>query len=240
MPTKTYPDLLTLSSVDDADLLALWHTVGPLKTVTALIFKNYVGASYAALTGATMTGVFKFAAGTESAPNSFSGDTGTGFYRSGAGAFDIAISGTRRLGLTASGADVYGALAVSGNLTVGGSLTVSGSGSITGAVLSTALTKFSDYTLIVTDLGKTFILATGITTLTIPAYASVALPAGCEIYLYCLKASGSVAIAITSDTLNWYSGSAVTSGARTLAAGGWARLYKYTTTSWIITGDGIT
>ncbi len=237
MPTKTYPDLLTLSSVDDADLLALWHTVGPLKTVTALIFKNYVGASYAALTGATMTGVFKFAAGTESAPNSFSGDTGTGFYRSGAGAFDIAISGTRRLGLTASGADVYGALAVSGNLTVGGSLTVSGSGSITGAVLSTALTKFSDYTLIVTDLGKSFILS-GVGTLTIPAYASVALPAGCEIYLYCL--TGPTAIAITSDNLVWYTGSAVTTGARTLASGGWARLYKYTTTTWIITGQGIT
>lgn len=240
MATKTYAQLVAQTTVLDTDLLASYRGSGPLKSVTALIYKNYVGASYLALAGGTMTGALIHAVASEAAPNSFAGDTGTGFYRSGAGAFDISISGTRRFGLTSTGANVYGALAVSGDLSVGGSLTVSGSGSITGAVLSTALTKSTDYTLIVTDLGKTLILATGITTLTIPAYASVALPAGCEIYLYCLLASGSVSIAITSDTLNWYSGSAVTSGTRILAAGGWARLYKYTTTSWIITGDGIT
>ncbi len=42
MATKTYPELLVQSDVEDSDLLASWRGVGPLKQLVASLVKDYI------------------------------------------------------------------------------------------------------------------------------------------------------------------------------------------------------
>jgi len=96
------------------------------------------------------------------------------------------------------------------------------------------------YTLVMGDTGKTIEQTTaGSGTLTIPANASVAFPDGTTIWVENVSGSN-LSIAITSDTLSWLSGSGLSTGTRTLANGGWAKLRKYSSTTWRIIGSGIT
>lgn len=101
--------------------------------------------------------------------------------------------------------------------------------------------KSADYTLVLADRGKHIYHPSADTTArvwTIPANASVAFPVGSVVSFDNDSGAGDITIAITSDTLRW-AGSAST-GSRTLAANGSATALKITTTSWKISGAGLT
>jgi hypothetical protein len=104
-----------------------------------------------------------------------------------------------------------------------------------GVPQSSAATTGS-YTIVAGDAGE-HIYSTATRTITIPADASVAFPVGTAITF--IAASGAtVTIAITSDTL--LLAGAGTTGSRTLAPFGMATAIKITSTSWIISGNGLT
>jgi hypothetical protein len=97
-----------------------------------------------------------------------------------------------------------------------------------------------NYTVAMSDNGKHLYHASGAgagDTYTIPANASVALPIGFAVTFVNLD-SNSISIAITSDTLYWTSGGLT--GTRTLAQYGLATALKVDSTTWIITGAGLT
>lgn len=97
--------------------------------------------------------------------------------------------------------------------------------------------KSADYTCVAADSGK-HILQTGASkTITIPANASVAYAIGTALTFVCTNASG-CSIAITSDTMTL--ANSTTTGTRTLAQNGVATAIKTGTTSWIISGTGLT
>jgi hypothetical protein len=92
------------------------------------------------------------------------------------------------------------------------------------------------YTIVAADAGE-HIYSTATRTITIPANGSVAFPIGTAITF--IAATGTtVTIAITTDTL-LLAGTGAT-GNRTLAPFGMATAIKITSTSWIISGNGLT
>jgi hypothetical protein len=94
------------------------------------------------------------------------------------------------------------------------------------------------YTLVLADSGKHIYRGSGsAATWTIPANSSVAYAIGTAITFINLSAT-SVSIAITTDTM--YLSSAGTTGTRTLAQYGSATAIKITSTSWVISGSGLT
>jgi hypothetical protein len=97
-----------------------------------------------------------------------------------------------------------------------------------------------NYTLVATDAGKHIFHASGAgagDTYTIPANGSVAFPVETAITFVNLD-SNAVSIAITTDTM--YLAGTGTTGTRTLAQYGVATALKVTSTSWIISGTGLT
>jgi len=99
--------------------------------------------------------------------------------------------------------------------------------------------KTASYTLVAADAGKHiyFSGSTASQTLTIPANSSVAFEIGTTITFINL-ATVSVSIAITTNTM--YLAGPGTTGTRTLAAYGMATAVKLTSTTWIISGNGLT
>ena len=96
------------------------------------------------------------------------------------------------------------------------------------------------YTLVAADAGKHIFHPStdaNARTFTIPANASVAYPIGTAISFINMT-SQVVSIAITTDTM--YLSSAGTTGTRSLAQYGTATAVKITSTSWIISGSGLT
>jgi hypothetical protein len=96
------------------------------------------------------------------------------------------------------------------------------------------------YTLVLADAGKHIFHPVGdnnARTFTIPANSSVAYPIGTAI-TFINMAVANVTIAITTDTLTL--SSAGTTGSRTLAQNGSATCIKITSTSWLISGSGLT
>ena len=96
------------------------------------------------------------------------------------------------------------------------------------------------YTLVLADAGKHIFHPVGdnnARTFTIPANSSVAYPIGTAI-TFINMAVANVTIAITTDTL--VLSSAGTTGSRTLATNGSATCIKITSTSWLISGSGLT
>ena len=96
------------------------------------------------------------------------------------------------------------------------------------------------YTLVLADNGKHIFHPVGdnnARTFTIPANSSVAYPIGTTL-TFINMAAAAVTIAITTDTLTL--SSAGTAGSRTLAQYGSATCIKITSTSWIISGSGLT
>jgi hypothetical protein len=96
------------------------------------------------------------------------------------------------------------------------------------------------YTLVLTDSGKVIFHPVGdnnARTFTIPANSSVAYPIGTAL-TFINMAVAAVTIAITTDTLTL--SSAGTTGSRTLAQYGSATCIKITSTSWLISGSGLT
>lgn len=99
-------------------------------------------------------------------------------------------------------------------------------------------TQNGTYGFVLADAGKQVYHSSASThTYTIPANASIAFPLGTVIQVVNDNGGGNVTIAITTDTLRWFP--VGTTGSRTLAANGQAVLTKITTTSWSITGVGV-
>jgi hypothetical protein len=98
------------------------------------------------------------------------------------------------------------------------------------------------YTTVLSDDGKMIVHPSADTTartFTIDSNANVAYPIGAVLTFINEQAAGVLTIAITSDTLYW-AGNANTTGSRTLTAVGVATAVKVETTTWIITGTGLT
>ena len=96
------------------------------------------------------------------------------------------------------------------------------------------------YTAVLADAGKVIFHPStdaNARTFTIPANGSVAYPVGTAI-TFVNMTSQVVSIAITTDTM--YLSSAGTTGTRSLAQYGSATALKITTTTWIISGSGLT
>jgi len=97
--------------------------------------------------------------------------------------------------------------------------------------------KTGNYTAALADAGQQILFnATGLTG-TIPANGSVAYPIGTTLTFINIFA-GNLSIAITTDTMTL--ANSTTTGTRTLAQNGVATAVKYTATSWIISGVGLT
>jgi len=96
------------------------------------------------------------------------------------------------------------------------------------------------YTTVLADSGKIILHPSSdanARTFTIPANASVAYPVGTAL-TFINMTSQVVTIAITTDTM--YLSSAGTTGSRSLAQYGSATAIKLTTTTWLISGSGLT
>lgn len=96
------------------------------------------------------------------------------------------------------------------------------------------------YTLVLADSGKHIfhpVADNNARTFTIPANSSVAYPIGTAL-TFINMAVAVVSIAITTDTLTL--SSAGTTGTRSLAQYGSATCIKITSTSWLISGSGLT
>jgi hypothetical protein len=92
------------------------------------------------------------------------------------------------------------------------------------------------YGIVAADAGK-HIYSSATRTITIPANATIAMPIGSTV-VFIAGSGATVTIAITSDTM--YLAGLGTTGSRTLAAFGMATAVKITSTSWIISGNGLT
>ena len=98
----------------------------------------------------------------------------------------------------------------------------------------------ADYTLVLDDAGKHIFHPStdaNARTFTIPDNGSVAYPIGTAI-TFINMTSAAVTIAITTDTM--YLSSAGTTGSRSLAQYGSATAIKMTSTTWLISGSGLT
>jgi len=99
--------------------------------------------------------------------------------------------------------------------------------------------RSANYTAVLADSGKQIFHPAADNnprTFTIPANSSVGYPIGTELMF--VNMINTVTIAITTDTLT-QAGTGAT-GSRTLAANGWARAVKITSTQWLIDGTGLT
>ena len=137
---------------------------------------------------------------------------------------------SRNLSILAEGANSSGTLA---NFTVDGT---NGAGYINVPFNS----QSTAYTLVLSDAGKVIYHPStdaNARTFTIPANGSVAYPVGTAISFINMT-SQAVTIAITTDTM--YLSSAGTTGSRTLAQYGSATAIKMTSTTWLISGSGLT
>ena len=94
----------------------------------------------------------------------------------------------------------------------------------------------ANYQLVISDAGK-HIYVTATSTVTIPASGTVNYPIGTTI-AFVAGASATVTIAITTDTM--YLAGTGTTGSRTLAAYGMATAVKVASTTWFISGTGLT
>lgn len=144
---------------------------------------------------------------------------------------------------SASGKVIFseGTLAVASGKTLTVSNTVTLTGTDSTSYNLDALTSVpqnsqsAGYTLVLGDAGKHIYMASA-GTFTIPANASVAFPVGATITFY--NASASSTIPITSDTL--VLAGAGTTGTRTLAQYALATIVKVASTTWVISGTGVT
>jgi hypothetical protein len=121
------------------------------------------------------------------------------------------------------------------NTVAGGTTSTATVGAGYMGIPASAAAATGSYTVVAADAGE-HIYSTATRTITIPANSALALPVGTTISF--IAATGAtVTIAITTDTL-LLAGSGTT-GSRTLAPFGIATAVKITSTSWIISGNGL-
>lgn len=99
------------------------------------------------------------------------------------------------------------------------------------------VSKTANYQLVLADRGKSVLMNGTALTLTVPANSAVAFPVGTIVIIINVNTSP-LSIAITSDTMTL--ANSTTTGTRTLARNGLATLVKVTSTSWLISGAGLT
>jgi hypothetical protein len=99
------------------------------------------------------------------------------------------------------------------------------------------VSKTDNYTLVLADRGKSILMNGTSKTLTIPANGTVAFPVGTVVIIVNVNSSA-LSIAITTDTLTL--ANSTTTGTRTLAQNGLATCVKIGSTSWLISGAGLT
>ena len=98
------------------------------------------------------------------------------------------------------------------------------------------VSKTDNYTLVLADRGKSILMNGTSKTLTIPANSAVAFPVGTVVIIVNVNSSA-LSIAITTDTLTL--ANSTTTGTRTLAQNGLATCVKIGSTSWLISGAGL-
>jgi hypothetical protein len=134
-------------------------------------------------------------------------------------------------------------LDTTGGVTIGSSLlTLSSTGAVTSPNLTDAVgykglpqnSQTASYTLALTDMGKHISTTTG--GVIIPANGSIAFPIGSAVSIF-NNSGSSQTISITTDTLR-LAGTATT-GSRTLAQYGVATCLKVASTTWVISGAGV-
>lgn len=98
--------------------------------------------------------------------------------------------------------------------------------------------KTASYTAVLGDSGKTILLSSGSSvTFTIDSNANVPYDTG-TVLTFINMSSSSLSIAITTDTM--YLAGTGSTGTRTLAQYGVATAIKMTSTTWLISGTGLT
>lgn len=95
----------------------------------------------------------------------------------------------------------------------------------------------ANYQMVLADRGKSVVMNGTSLTLTIPANGTVAFPVGTVVIIVNLNVTA-LSIAITTDTMTL--ANSTTTGTRTLARNGMATLVKIASTSWLISGAGLT
>jgi len=123
---------------------------------------------------------------------------------------------------------------VTGNPTAGTTTTGTSGFGYMGLPQNSATT--GAYGIVAADAG-THIYSSATRTVTIPANGTIAMPIGSTL-VFVAGSGATVTIAITTDTM--YLAGLGTTGSRTLAAFGMATAVKITSTSWIISGNGLT
>jgi len=98
------------------------------------------------------------------------------------------------------------------------------------------VSKTTNYGLVLADRGKSILMNGTSLTLTIPATAAIQFPVGTVIIIVNLN-STALSIAISVDTLTL--ANSTTTGTRTLAQNGLATCVKIGSTSWLISGAGL-
>ncbi len=196
-------------------------------------------------------------------PRLSGGAAGEIAYQTASGATSFTGAGTTGQVLLSGGTGSptwtsYIAVGASGNITT--TAPSSGTGLVVNAVSGANAIQFQDeggttqdagyrgipqnsqsgttYTAVLADRGK-HIYATNASakTITIPANGSVAYPIGTTLTFVNIGA-GTMTIAITTDTL--YQGGTGTTGSRSLQQYGIATAVKLTSTTWVISGTGLT
>lgn len=144
-----------------------------------------------------------------------------------------AITGTSFIG-SGSGLTAIPAANITGTVADGTTTTAARGVGYMGLPQSSAATTGA-YAVLASDAGE-HIYTTGTRTVTIPANSNVAFPIGSTLVF--INGNATLTIAITSDTMNL---SVIgTTGSRTLAPYGMATAIKVASTTWMISGNGLT
>ena len=116
-------------------------------------------------------------------------------------------------------------------------VTIAAGGSVTASTIGfrglPQVAKTASYTLELTDAGKHISTTAGVV---IPANSSLSFPTGTAIAIY-NSSGGNITLSITSDTLRL--AGTTTTGNRTLANHGLATITKVASTTWVISGAGL-
>lgn len=144
-------------------------------------------------------------------------------------------AGTLTLSGATSGAAVLQTAAAAGSYTY--TLTNPGVNVNVGYLEVPQNSQGTGYTTVLSDSGKHLYFSAGSATITIAANGTVAYPLGTVLTFINMNAS-SCSIAISTDTM--YLAGTGSTGTRTLAQYGMATAIKTATTTWLISGSGLT